>query len=88
MSRAKEEFSLPVPTICLHPIFSFLFSVIPYCPQKVLERRGGRKEGRGGMREQEMADKERERERESETERGRERERETEKKLEREGKKR
>ena len=56
-----------LPSCPHHLPSSYLFLFVlcfPYSPQKVLERRGGRKEGRGGIREQEMAERERERERE------------------------
>ena len=74
-----------LPSCPHHLPSSYLFLFVlcfPYSSQKVLERRGGRKEGRGGIREQEMAE-EREIARQSEEER--ERGRLNKKNLEREG---
>ena len=47
-SRTKKQFTLPFRTVFIHLISSFLFSDIPLFAE--VERRGGRKEERGGVR--------------------------------------
>ena len=82
MSRAKEEFSLPVPTICLHPIFPFcsllsLFSAESFGKEGRKERGEGRDErARDGRQREREREGERERERERDRAKKRERERE------------